>query len=177
MSEVLSSSSPSQGLPDCNHWGIETEVPEGGAEVGVEQRGLNGRAGGGAENAPVDDVADGPSSDHSRQRRFAHLAGLSPLVRHDGSPGTSYRLRECHSQILVLFLVCPGFSVLFPPPCLFSLTLLAAPGRGGAREAFRPALSLVLRIYMFITAATTVNLKHVSFHSLDFKTSRKPGAD
>lgn len=130
MSEVLSSSSPSQGLPDCNHWGIETEVPEGGAEVGVERRGLNGRAGGGAENAPVDDVADGPSSDHSRQRRFAHLSGVSPLVRHDGSPGTSYRLRECHSQILVLF------SCLSRIFCSVPSTLPLLPdfaGRAGAR--------------------------------------------
>lgn len=130
VSEVLSSSSPSQGLPDCNHWGIETEVPEGGAEVGVERRGLNGRAGGGAENAPVDDVADGPSSDHSRQRRFAHLSGVSPLVRHDGSPGTSYRLRECHSQILVLF------SCLSRIFCSVPSTLPLLPdfaGRAGAR--------------------------------------------
>lgn len=131
MSEVLSSSSPSQGLPDCNHWGIETEVPEGGAEVGVEQRGLNGRAGGGAENAPVDDVADGPSSDHSRQWRFAHLAGgLSPLVRHDGSPGTSYRLRECHSQILVLF-SCLSWIFCSVPSTLPLLPDFA--GRAGTR--------------------------------------------
>lgn len=134
-SDVLSSSSPPQGLPDRTSLGNRNRCLRAGQrwEWNREVRAAVGwgGAGGGTESAPVDDVTGWPPAPPPRPRRFAHLPGASPLARHDGSAGTGSRLRECRSPTLVLFSCLSG--IFFSVPSTWPLPLLDFAGRARVR--------------------------------------------